>query len=48
MLQMIVDGILQPGALLGQTVTLERAAATLGRPDELLGAGITVIDRFCG
>ncbi|MFT5500273.1 MAG: alcohol dehydrogenase [Woeseiaceae bacterium] len=46
MLKMIIDGTLQPGALLGQTVTLERAAAILGSPDELQVAGVTVIDRF--
>lgn len=46
MLQLIVDGKLRPEALLGQTVTLERAAALLGSPDELQVAGVTVIDRF--
>jgi alcohol dehydrogenase len=46
MLQMIIDGTLQPRALLGQTVTLERAAAALGSPDELQVAGVTVIDQF--
>lgn len=46
MLAMIQSGKLQPSKLIRQTVDLERAAATLGAPDTLHVAGVTVIDRF--
>ena len=46
MLQMILNGKLDPQKLLGQTVDLERAAMALCDPGELQVAGVTVIDRF--
>jgi alcohol dehydrogenase len=46
MLQMILDGKLDPQKLLGQTVDLEQAASALSDPAELHVAGVTVIDRF--
>ena len=46
MLQMILEGKLQPQDLLGQTVDLERAAASLSDPGALQVGGVTVIDRF--
>jgi alcohol dehydrogenase len=46
MLQMIAAGKLQPEKLLGQTVSLERAAACLGSPADLQVAGVTVINLF--
>ena len=46
MLAMIRDGRLQPDQLVSQTVDLERAAATLGDPDALHVAGVSVIDKF--
>jgi alcohol dehydrogenase len=46
MLQMILDGKLNPRALVGQTVDLERAAGALGDSAGLQVAGVTVIDRF--
>ncbi len=46
MLDMIAAGSLQPQKLLGQTVSLDQAAAALGNPGELGTAGLTVIDSF--
>lgn len=46
MLQMIESNLLQPERLIRQRVSLERAAETLGKPDELRVPGVTVIDRF--
>jgi alcohol dehydrogenase len=46
MLAMIRDGRLQPKILIRQTVSLDSAADSLGRPGELHVAGVTVIDRF--
>ena len=46
MLQMILSGELQPGRLVGQRVTLEHAAATLGDPGKIQTAGVSVIDQF--
>jgi alcohol dehydrogenase len=46
MLAMMEQGRLQPGRLIGQTVTLSAAAAALGTPADLQVAGVTVIDRF--
>ena len=46
MLDMIWDGRLRPETLIRQTVSLDTAAAALGRPDQLHVAGVTVIDRF--
>jgi hypothetical protein len=43
---MILDGKLNPRALVGQTVDLERAAGALGDSAGLQVAGVTVIDRF--
>jgi alcohol dehydrogenase len=46
MLRMIEDGRLQPDKLVRQTVSLERAAETLGKPGDLQVAGVTIINRF--
>jgi alcohol dehydrogenase len=46
MLEMITGGRLQPEKLIGQTVTLEQAAALLVDMDSFSGTGIAVIDRF--
>ena len=46
MLQMIESGKLQPAKLVRQTVSLERAAETLGKPADLQVPGVTVINRF--
>jgi alcohol dehydrogenase len=46
MLDMILDGKLVPQDLVGQTVSLARAADALCNPDGLQAAGVTVIDRF--
>jgi alcohol dehydrogenase len=46
MLDMIRNGQLRPDDLVGQTVDLETAAASLGNPESLRVAGVTVIDRF--
>jgi alcohol dehydrogenase len=46
MLRMISRGQLAPAKLVRQTVSLERAAATLGEPRNLQVAGVSVIDRF--
>jgi len=46
MLDMIASGALQPDLLVRQTVTLSRAAESLGNPADLLIAGVTVIDSF--
>ena len=46
MLEMIRDGRLQPQMLIRQTVSLDSAADSLGRPEELHVAGVTVIDKF--
>jgi len=46
MLRMIEDGKLQPDKLVRQTVSLERAAETLGKPGDLQVAGVTIINRF--
>ena len=46
MLEMITSGALQPDLLVGQTVSLARAAQTLGSPADLQIAGVTVIDSF--
>jgi hypothetical protein len=43
---MISRGQLAPAKLVRQTVSLERAAATLGEPRNLQVAGVSVIDRF--
>ncbi|MDA0679410.1 MAG: zinc-dependent alcohol dehydrogenase family protein [Proteobacteria bacterium] len=46
MLRMIESGKLQPHKLVRQTVSLERAASTLGNPGDLQIAGVTVINQF--
>ena len=46
MLQMILEGKLDPKNLVGQTVDLECAAIALRDPGKLQVAGVTVIDRF--
>ncbi|MGI9203236.1 MAG: zinc-dependent alcohol dehydrogenase family protein [Woeseiaceae bacterium] len=46
MMEMIGAGDLRPELLVGQTVSLARAAETLGNPAELQIAGVTVIDSF--
>jgi alcohol dehydrogenase len=46
MLAMIRDGRLKPDQLVSQTVDLEHAAATLGDPEALHVAGVSVIDKF--
>lgn len=46
MLRMIESGELQPDKLVRQTVSLRRAAETLGNPAELQVAGVTVINEF--
>ena len=46
MLEMIADGRLNPGALIGQTVGLRAAAKGLGTEEFLQGPGVSVIDRF--
>lgn len=46
MLELICTGRLAPDKLVRQTVDLESAAASLGDPDALHVAGVTVIDRF--
>jgi len=46
MLRMIDTGKLQPAKLIRQTVSLERAAETLGSPAQLHVPGVTVINRF--
>jgi alcohol dehydrogenase len=46
MIDMMVEGKLDPGLLIRQTVNLERAAMALGDPGALHVAGVTVIDRF--
>jgi alcohol dehydrogenase len=46
MLGMICDGRLNPSGLIQQTVDLDQAAASLGQPERLHVAGVTVIDRF--
>lgn len=46
MLGMIRDGTLNPSMLIRQSVDLEQAAASLGRPEQIHVAGVTVIDRF--
>lgn len=46
MLEMIQAGRLQPDKLIRQTVSLDSAAAALGKPADLQVAGVTVIDRF--
>jgi len=46
MLRLIETGKLQPQKLVRQTVSLERAAETLGKPADLQVAGVTVINDF--
>jgi alcohol dehydrogenase len=46
LLQMIVEGKLNPQQLIGKTVTLEQAPQELEAMGEFQGAGVTVIDRF--
>ncbi len=46
MLQMIESGKLRPDKLVRQTVSLERAAQTLGNPADLQVPGVTVINQF--
>ena len=46
MLQMIENGKLQPEKLVGWTIDLETAAASLDDPAKLEVAGVIVIDRF--
>jgi len=46
MLRMIERNELQPERLVRQTVSLEQAAMSLGKPTELQVPGITVIDKF--
>ena len=46
MLQLIMNGRLQPQKLIGKTVTLEEGAAELIQMDKFSGVGVTVIDRF--
>jgi len=46
MLQEISSGKLAPNKLIGQTVSLEQAAASLGSPEDLQVAGISVINQF--
>ncbi len=46
MLDMIGDGRLAPGKLIGQYVDLDTAAAALGDPSSIHVPGVTVINRF--
>jgi alcohol dehydrogenase len=46
MLHMIKTGKLQPHKLVRQTVSLERAAESLGNPGELQVPGVTIINKF--
>lgn len=46
MLDMILDGALQPEMLIADTITLDEAALELTRMDERREPGILVIDRF--
>ena len=46
MLRMIEGGKLQPHKLVRQTINLERAAESLGKPSELQVPGVTVINQF--
>lgn len=46
MLHMIESNTLRPDILIQQKVSLERAAETMGKPDKLRVAGVTVIDSF--
>ena len=46
MLHMIEKGELQPHKLVRQTVSLERAAETLGTPGDLQVPGVTIINKF--
>ena len=46
LLRMITSGVLQPGRLVGKTVTLEEAGAELEAMGRFSQTGVTVIDRF--
>ena len=46
MLEMIVSGKLNPGLLVGKTVTLEDAPGELEDMGNFAHTGVTVIDRF--
>ncbi|PHN04683.1 zinc-dependent alcohol dehydrogenase family protein [Flavilitoribacter nigricans] len=46
MLQLITSGRINPKALLGQSISLEEAAAALMKMDDHDALGVTVIDRF--
>ena len=46
MLELIMSGKMDPARLVRQTLNLEQAASTLGNPDVMRVAGVSVIDRF--
>jgi len=46
LLDMIVSGQLDPGLLIGKTVSLEESLRVLETMDRFTGVGVTVIDRF--
>ncbi len=46
LLRMITSGVLQPGRLVGKTVTLEEAGAELEAMGRFSQTGVTIIDRF--
>ncbi len=46
LLRMITSGVLRPGRLVGQTVSLEEAGAELEAMGRFSQTGVTVIDRF--
>jgi len=46
MLNMILAGRLDPGRLIGRTITLEESPEALQAMDQFRGTGVTIIDRF--
>jgi alcohol dehydrogenase len=46
MIEMIRDGRLEPGKLIGKTVSLEESLEELVNMNSFSGTGVTVIDRF--
>jgi alcohol dehydrogenase len=46
MFEMIRDGRLEPGKLIGKTVSLEESLDELVNMNSFSGTGVTVIDRF--
>jgi alcohol dehydrogenase len=46
MLDMIISGKLEPGRLIGKTVSLEEAPDALTSMSDFALTGVTVIDRF--